>query len=82
MISVMRLLARPSPYGLEASDIFLYSVSLSRRFCTSATILSLSVPTSFTVPYSTASGRSVVLLKTRTGLPRDELLPALRRNLS
>src|ERR1039457_21550 len=55
----MRPLARPSPYGLWMRAMRLYSASSSSKRSASYTIRSASVPTSFTVPAATASGRSV-----------------------
>lgn len=66
----MRPQALPSPYGLTALLIRSYAMESSSRVLTSRTIRSWLVPTRWTVPLLSASGRSVVLRITRTGLPR------------
>ena len=55
----MRRLAWPSPYGLWTRRRLSYSSRSSSSRSASVTIRATDVPTSFTVPASTASGRSV-----------------------
>ena len=67
----MRSVARPSPYGLMARLISWYATGSESSRVASATMRSVSVPTSRTVPAWTASGRSVTSRITSTGLPSD-----------
>ncbi len=55
---------------VDAFDIFAYSVGSSKIRCASWTMWLVSVPTSFSVPASIPSGRSVVSRRTNTGMPK------------
>ena len=63
--------AVPSPYGLLAFAILLYSSTLVNNSLNSLYIFSSYVPTSFKVPAFTPSGLSVVSRITKTGFPND-----------
>lgn len=70
MISVIRSLACPSPYGLTAFAIPEYLSESSSSSPASLTISSSLIPATFTVPASTASGLSVSVHRTKTGFPQ------------
>ena len=67
----MRCAAFPSPYGLAIVAIVRYAEESFSKCWVSEIILSVSVPTSFAVPARIASGRSVVVRNTSTGLPSE-----------
>lgn len=68
--STISLAAKPSPNGLGDLLILKYSFLSLNRSETLLKIVSISVPTNLTVPASTASGRSVLSLIAKTGLPK------------
>ena len=68
---MIRLDVFPSPYGLQVLAIRSYSFWSVNKYLVSSYTLSRSVPINFTVPAFTASGLSVVLRRTNTGLPKD-----------